>query len=311
MPEARAKPPLSWILATEYPATNISGVGLYAFAGELQARLDGAEIEIVTDRPGLTSQTIVQLAADAHIAGGDVYASALSGIDPVFAIPALPFQTRSIEHAYALLNRCLPLYEAAFRRLGHTFLFATVWPATGLWSDRPIENIASLKALKIRTNDPNSAHVFRHIGVDASYMPFADAVALLKRGQLNAVLTSGDGGAGQKLWDYLGHFTPLNYAIPCSFAFVANWAMETLTPAQAAHVHAAAAGAQQMQAAGLKDRISANFDRMRQHGVTIARHAPADALAILRDAGSTLSAQWTQPLGAGVQAALAKSQIES
>jgi len=39
-------------------------------------------------------------------------------------------------------------------------------------------------------------------------------------GEIDAVLSSGDGGAGRKLWDHLPHFSEINYAIPLSFTTV-------------------------------------------------------------------------------------------
>ncbi len=66
----------------------------------------------------------------------------------------------------------------------------------------------------MRTYDTNSAEVMRAVGATAEFLPFNEAIAKLKDGSLNAILTSSDGGAGRKLWDYLRYFTPISYAIP-------------------------------------------------------------------------------------------------
>jgi hypothetical protein len=39
-------------------------------------------------------------------------------------------------------------------------------------------------------------------------------VPRLRAGELDAVLSSGDGGAGARLWEVLPHFTALDYASP-------------------------------------------------------------------------------------------------
>ena len=46
---------------------------------------------------------------------------------------------------------------------------------------------------------------------------FADVLPRIVDGSIEAVLSSGDGGAGRKLWDYLPYFTEIGYAMPLSF----------------------------------------------------------------------------------------------
>src|SRR5205085_6577667 len=100
-----------------------------------------------------------------------------------------------------------PLYEKALQSRGLKLLYLTVWPSTGIWSDKAIATPDDLRRLAIRTYDASSTEVMRAAGASAELLPLSDAVAALKEGRLNAFLTSGDGGAGRKLWDYLPHFT--------------------------------------------------------------------------------------------------------
>ena len=39
---------------------------------------------------------------------------------------------------------------------------------------------------------------------------FNEVVGKLEAGEINAVLSSGDGGAGRSLWKYLDHFSEIN-----------------------------------------------------------------------------------------------------
>ena len=41
----------------------------------------------------------------------------------------------------------------------------------------------------------------------------------LRAGELDAVLSNGDGGAGARLWEVLRHFSSIDYAWPLSLAF--------------------------------------------------------------------------------------------
>ena len=62
------------------------------------------------------------------------------------------------------------------------------------------------------------ARLMRAAGANAAFLPMNKALAALKEHQLNAFLTSGDGGVGRRLWDFLPHFTAINYAMPVSIA---------------------------------------------------------------------------------------------
>src|SRR3546814_13495367 len=81
-------------------------------------------------------------------------------------------------------------------------------------------------------------------GATALTLSFADVMPKLKDGSVNAVLSSGDGGAGRKLWDFLPHFTEVNYAMPLSVARVSRAAFAALPAAQQKAVTAAAAAPQ-------------------------------------------------------------------
>ena len=47
----------------------------------------------------------------------------------------------------------------------------------------------------------------------------------LADGSINAVLSSGDGGTGRKLWEYLPYFSEITYTLPLSVASVNNQAV--------------------------------------------------------------------------------------
>ena len=51
----------------------------------------------------------------------------------------------------------------------------------------------------------------------------------LADGSLNAVLSSGDGGAGRKLWEYLPYFSEITYSLPLSVASVNKAAYDGLS----------------------------------------------------------------------------------
>jgi TRAP-type C4-dicarboxylate transport system substrate-binding protein len=289
----------SWQMATEYPQNSVSGIGLVTFAKQVSAHTGGQ----ITVTPAfdnelkISSSEMPRAASERRIAGGDAFAGALSALDPVFGLSSLPFVVPSLEVARAVNAKARPLYEQAFRAHGLKLLYLTIWPPTGLWSDRPLGDAADLRQLAMRTYDDSSAEVMRAAGSQADFLPMAAAMDGLKDHRLNAFLTSGDGGVGRRLWDYLPYFTAIHYAMPVTLAFVRSDAFDALPEETQKQVLAAAAETEQSQFELLANRTAENYARMRQNGVTIAEPAPETVTAALRAAAATPIAAWKAKAG--------------
>ncbi len=285
---------VAWRFATEYPQSNISGVGLTTFARLVSLRTNGSLTVTNTfdDQLRIGSAKMFEAVEQRRITGGDAFAGPLEASDAIFGLASLPFAVQSVDVAKAANGRARPLYERALAQRGLRLLYVTIWPSTGLWSSRPIVSADDLRSLAVRTYDNNSADVLRSAGAAAEYLPFNEAVVKVKSHQLNAILTSGDGGAGRKLWDDLGYFTPINYAIPISIAFVSAEAFEALPKQVQDEVLQAAAETEASQFELLATRTSENYARMRENGVTIADPAPASVIAALKKGAEGPIALW-------------------
>ncbi|MGY4504426.1 TRAP-type C4-dicarboxylate transport system substrate-binding protein [Bradyrhizobium sp. GM24.11] len=301
---APAMAQVSWRMTTEYPENNISGIGLTTFADRVAARTNGfvTVTNAFDNQLKISSGEMPRAALEDRIAGGDAFAGALSGLDPVLGFSTLPFLVQSVDIARAANARARPLYEKALAARGLKLLYLTIWPATGLWSDRPLAGADDLPKLNLRAYDANSSEVMKAAGANAQFLPMDKALAGLKEHQLNAFLTSGDGGAGRKLWDFLPYFTAINYAMPVSIAFVRTEAFAALPEPMQREVLAAAAETEQSQLALLAHRTTENYARMRDNGVNIAEPAPPSLVAALRTAATGTITAWEARAGADAAA---------
>lgn len=295
---------VSWRMTTEYPENNISGIGLTIFADRVAARTNGfvTVTNAFDNQLKISSGEMPRAALEGRIAGGDAFAGALSGLDPLLGFSTLPFLVQSVDIARAANARARPLYEKALAARGLKLLYLTIWPATGLWSDRPLAGADDLPKLNLRAYDANSSEVMKAAGANAQFLPMDKALAGLKEHQLNAFLTSGDGGAGRKLWDFLPYFTAINYAMPVSIAFVRTEALAALPEPMQREVLAAAAETEQSQLALLAHRTTENYARMRDNGVKIAEPAPQSLVAALRTAATGTITAWEAQVGADAAA---------
>ncbi len=284
-PQARAA--TVWSIVTEYPATSLPGEGIAFFAQAATA----ADLTVTAgfDAPGeLRSAFMPRAVADGVVAAADAFGGAMAM--PVLGLFALPFLTGSAEDARRLwaLARVAVIELLAAR--GLRLLYVTPWPPAGIWSRSPVRGAADPAGLKIRTFDATSTATFQAAGAAAEAISFADAMPRVRAGSIDAVLSSGDGGAGARLWESLPHFTRLDWAWPLSFAFCGNAALSALTADAQVALGRAAQATEARQWRALGTRIAENAARMAAAGV---RQVEPDAsLAVaLRAAGTDLLEQ--------------------
>src|SRR5260370_21820759 len=168
-------------------------------------------------RGGLKSADIVAAIRDGRLAAGDSFAGALGRIDPLFALSSLPFVATGPAEARRLLDAARGLYANRFARDKQRLLYATPWPASGLWAKKAIVTPADLAGLPLRVYDSTGFALFAAAGARPANLSFADVMPRIVDGSIAAVLSSCDGGAARNLLDYLPYFTENGHPMPLSF----------------------------------------------------------------------------------------------
>jgi TRAP-type C4-dicarboxylate transport system substrate-binding protein len=289
----------AWDMPTEYPANAIPGEGL-ALLSRLATERSGGRLTI---RPsfdaalGITSAGMIAAVESGRVQAADAFAGSLGAVDPIFALSSLPFLATSVDQARKLADIARPAYETALAAHGQRLLYMTPWPASGVWSKEPLGSASDLARLSVRTYDATSTEVMKAAGAQAVNLSFADAMPKLQDGSVNAVLSSGDGGAGRKLWEHLPHFTEVNYAVPLSIATVSAAALEALPADLRQVVLDAAAETETRQWTVIRTRLDENRARMRANGVAIRTEVPPDIGAALTRAASGPIEAWRAKAG--------------
>jgi TRAP-type transport system periplasmic protein len=281
-------------LINEYPANSITGEADAFFADAVQRRSAGRIVvrPLPDAKSGVRTRDQLKAVTEGKFAMADSFAGGLGQESPVFLLSSLPFVAPTIEDVHALYDAAKPLYEKLFAARKQKLLYVTPWPSSGIWSAKPVASIHALKALKIRTYDQTSTEVLARVAASATNVSFADLIPKLEAGEMNAVLSSGDGGAGRQLWKYLPNFSDVGYAAPLSLASISLEAWSSLDDAGRAAIEAAAHETSAHQWAALASRLAENFARMRQNGVVIDDKPPAEVLAALRTAADASIADW-------------------
>jgi TRAP-type C4-dicarboxylate transport system substrate-binding protein len=288
-----------WALANEYPATSISGEGDADFAKRVADKTRGriSVIAMPDAKLGYKSREQLKAVAEGKVAMADTFGGALGDEHPIFGLSSLPFIVADTAEARSLYEAARPAYEAAFARHNQKLLFSTPWPPSGLWSKVPAGSIDAIARLRVRTYDRTGAELFAHLGATSSNVSFVDLPTKLASGEIDAVLSSGDGGAGRRLWEHLPRFTAINYAIPLSFTTVNLDRWKALDEDTRGAIAEAAAETEARQWQALDGRLAQNYARMREQGMTIDAGVSPELAAKLRGAGRAAAQEWAAKAG--------------
>ena len=300
-----------WALANEYPATSLPGKGDAHFARLVTDRTRGklAIVAMPDARPGYPSREQLRAVADGRVAMADMFSGALGEEEAILGLSTLPFVVESLGAARSLCAAARPAYEAAFARHNQTLLFSTPWPASGLWSRTPADSVEEIASFRIRAYDETGARLFARLGSRASVVSFSELGAKVAVGQIDAVLSSGDGGAGRALWEHLPRFTAINYAMPLSFTTVNLDRWKALDAATRGEVEVAARETEAHQWRAIEGRLAENYARMREHAMTLVTRVSPALRQRLREAGREAVQDWKDRAG-GAGAALLENALE-
>jgi len=302
---AQVSAQVAWTITTEYPATSMPGEGLRYFAEALFRESAG---RIVVNpgfdaSSGIKSSEMIAALRDGRVTAGDAFAGAMGKTDPLFLLSSLPFLAATNDEARRLTQVARPSYGKRLAAEKLRLLYTTPWPPSGIWAKKAIVSPGDLQGLAIRTYDSTGVKAFTAAGAAPVNLSFADAMPKLIDGSVVAVLSSGDGGAGRKLWDYLPYFTEINYAVPLSLAMLSESAYSALPPDLRAAVDRAATATEANQWHLLETRLAENYGRMAANGVTLVKASAisTELRTLLSGSADEAIAEWKTLAGdAGV-----------
>lgn len=284
-----------WSIASDYPANTVAGHAIKRFA-ELANQDSDGWLKVTPEFALSSRDNTAQLVSSGQLEIGDAFSGVLSHLDPLFELSMLPFQVQSVEQAHELADLARPAYAKKLQAHGLHLLFITPWPGTGLWSRRTLGS--DIQALRIRTYDNSSAKVLSQLGAQANAYPIQQVGHLIQAGELDGVLSSGDGAVGTSFAHSLPNFTAINYAFPLSFVFLSNSKYDALTDAQQAQLDAAAATTEREQWQSLRSRIEQNHRNLALQGVRVAPCVDSALANNLQRTEKASLARWRARVGA-------------
>ena len=218
--EAFAK--TKWDMHLNYPASNFHSQGAQRFADRV-AEATGGELTIVLhpgSALGFKGPELLRAVAEGQLAIAEVPTGMVEGDAPVLALTAQPFISTNAFEQRLLYQLSKPTYAKELKKFNQFTLYSSVWPFSGIYTQRPIRTAADLNGLKMRVYDGTGLAFGKATGIAARKMPFSEVYPAMKAGLLDSMYTSSVSGVDAKAWEVLKYFTPINIVGPVNMVNV-------------------------------------------------------------------------------------------
>ena len=205
-----------WDMHLNYPAGNFHSQGAQIFADRVK-EATGGELEIVL-HPGASlgfkGPELLRSVAEGQLAIAEVPTGMVEGDAPTLALTAQPFVSTNAFEQRLLYQLSKPTYADILKKFKQFTLYTSVWPFSGIYTQRPIKSAADLQGLKMRVYDGTGLAFGEATGIAARKMPFSEVYPAMKAGLLDSMYTSSVSGVDAKAWEVLKYFTPINIVGP-------------------------------------------------------------------------------------------------
>ncbi len=285
--------------SNEYNDKSIHAQGDAYFIKQV-TELTGGSVDIALHTSGslgFKSADHFYAVADNAVQIADTLAGTIGGIDPIFLLSSLPFVADSVDEAQKLYEIARPQYEKVFEDNDQILLYASPWPASGIWSEEMVNSTDALTNLKIRTYDKNGTITFKEAGAAPVLLSWADVIPQLSTGGISAVLTSAESGANGSFWEHLNHYTEIRYAVPLNMVHMNRDAFEDLSEEEQAAILEAAKRTDEHNWETVRSRLEQNYAELKSHDVNIYTEVDPGMAATLKAAAEPAVQEWLDSAG--------------
>jgi len=205
-----------WDLHLNYPIGNFHSKGAQTFADRVKAATNG-ELTIVLHAGaalGFKGPELLRAVAEGQLVIAEVPTGMVEGDAPTLALTAQPFVSSNAFEQRLLYQLAKPVYAKILKKFNQFTLYTSVWPFSGIYTQRAVRSESDLKGLKMRVYDGTGLAFGKATGIAARKMPFSEVYPAMKAGLLDSMYTSSVSGVDAKAWEILKYFTPINIVGP-------------------------------------------------------------------------------------------------
>jgi TRAP-type C4-dicarboxylate transport system substrate-binding protein len=287
-----------WDMPTPYPATNFHTENIMQFVSDVDKATNGKlKITVHANASLFKAPEIKRAVQGGQAQMGEILISGYSNEDPLFGVDSVPFLATSYADAARLWHASRKALEDRFAKQGLMILYSVPWPPQGIYSSKPLNSVADMKGLKMRTYNPYTSRIAELAGAQPVTIQVAELAQAFATGAVNANITSGATGYDTKAWEVVKNYYDTQAWLPKNIVFVNKAAFDALDrPSQQALLKAAF----DAEARGWKTSEEKNqwyLEQLAKNGMSVA--APSAQLkADFKKIGDTMTAEWMNSAGA-------------
>jgi TRAP-type transport system periplasmic protein len=294
---ATAAAQTKWDMPTPYPATNFHTENIMQFVGDVE-KASGGKLKItVHPAASLFKATEIKRAVQGGQAQiGEIIISGYSNEDPIFGVDSVPFLATSYADAAKLWRVSRKAIESRFAKQGMLVLYSVPWPPQGIYSTKPINSIADMKGLKVRTYNPYTSRIAELAGAQPVTIQAAELAQAMATGAVNANITSGATGYDTKAWEVVKNYYDTQAWLPKNIIFASKQAFDALDKNTQQAVLKAAAAAEERGWKLSEEKNKWYLEQLAKNGMHVAPPSP-QLKADLKKIGDTMTAEWIKTAG--------------
>ncbi len=303
---------IKWDMSESFPPTSLSGQAAGDFA-RLVKEKSGGKIEInvhYSGSLGLGEKDILTAVEQGVVPLSSTILDKVLTTMPLASVQFIPFMAGSMKDGRAIWYAERPFVEVHLGKLNQVLLFESFGLPVGVWSKKPVSDVASLKTLKLRTNNPNTTKTFQNAGATPTFLSWGDVPAALSTGVIDSVVTSCESGVSARFYEQMKYYTRLDIEIGVFMVHMHKPTLDKLTPELRRAVLDSAAEARTAALIRTTARIDENTKTMKANGVTVVDTLQPEFRAQLVKAGSFLMDDWKKKVGPDAEKILVSFEQE-
>jgi TRAP-type transport system periplasmic protein len=286
-----------WDMPTPYPPTNFHTENIMQFVADVD-KGSGGKLKIQV-HPGASlfkAPEIKRAVQGGQAQIGEILLSGYSNEDPLFGLDSVPFLATSYGEAAKLWKASRKAIEERFAKQGMKVLYAVPWPPQGIYSSKPLNSLADLKGVKMRTYNPYTSRIAELAGAQPVTIQAAELAQAFATGAVNANMTSGATGYDTKAWEVVKNYYDTQAWIPKNVVFVNQKAFDALDKSTQEAVMKAASAAEERGWKTSQEKTSWYTDQLKKNGMSVA--APSAQLkSDFQKIGATMTEEWLKSAG--------------
>lgn len=267
---------------------------------EVQKRTNGKLVLNVTSVPelGFSGQELLRALRSNLVDLSDVVAGYVGGDFPALDAPQLPGVYKDYDTTKKAVDVWLEnIVAPAEQIMGGKTISSFNWNSVFLFSKTPINSLADIKGMKIRTFSPGLVDYIGALGGEPVSMPVGDLYTGLERGTIQGAVTGPDQVEGQRLYEVCKYMTDLQLGSSPSYTVVSRRSWDRL-PADIKSTLEALGKEYTVRgwdAGRINDK--SGIDVAKAKGMTVADMKPEWQPELQRIAKEVVVAKWSKRVG--------------